>query len=190
MGAGGVLSKETGAGVGLVVGRILSNEADDGVGTDAWLGWALVVALTVDGGQRSGTVTREGGVLLKSTGLEVSVGLERAADTEPEVVVDVVTVDILEGITSDGEEGLVTVQAGDTVDAVTGALDSPAAELTEGLKEVGVWRFKLLAESNLGGGGWVKVTGVRGLCVPGGGLADVDGGVAKGLGLLIESITG
>lgn len=61
----------------------------------------------------------------------MSIGLERAPDTEPEVVVDEGIVVILEGITGAGEEGFVlTVQAGDTV---TGALDSPAAELREGL---------------------------------------------------------
>lgn len=51
MGAGGVLSKETGTGVGLAVGGILSKEVDDGVGTDAGLGWVLVVGLRVGGGQ-------------------------------------------------------------------------------------------------------------------------------------------
>lgn len=127
MGAGGVLSKDTGAGVGLVVGGTLSKEVKDGVGTGAGLGWVLVVAVRVEEGT-SGTLTREEEGLLKSTGLEVSDGLERAADTEPEVVVDVGTVVILEG---GGEGGLVvTALAGDTV---TGALDSPAAELREGL---------------------------------------------------------
>lgn len=61
----------------------------------------------------------------------MSVGLERATNTEPEVVVDVGTGVILDGITGTGEEGLVvTAQAGDTI---TGALDSPAAELKRGL---------------------------------------------------------
>ncbi len=131
MGRGGILSKEASAGVGLVVGGILSKEVEDGVGTDAGLGWVLVGALSVEEGQRSGTATRAGGVLFKSIGLDVNVGLERATDTEPEVVVDVGTVVILEGITGAGEEGLVvTAQAGD---AVTGALDCPADELREGL---------------------------------------------------------
>lgn len=53
--------------------------------------------------------------------------MERAADTKPEVVVDVGNVVILVEVTVAGEEGLVvTVQVGDTV---TGALGSPAAEL-------------------------------------------------------------
>lgn len=122
MKAGGILSKETGAGVGLVVEGSLSKE--DGAGTDAGPGWVLV-AVREEEGYKSGTFTREEEVLLKSTGVEVSVGLERAADTEPEVVVDVGTIVIL-GITGGGGEGLVvTAQAGGTV---TGALNSPAAE--------------------------------------------------------------
>lgn len=53
--------------------------------------------------------------------------MERAADAKPEAVVDVENVVILAEITGAGEEGLVvTIQVGDTV---TGALDSPAAEL-------------------------------------------------------------
>ena len=138
MKAGGILSKEMGAGVGLVMGGILSKE--DGVGTDAGPGWVLV-ADGAEEGYISGTFTREEEVLVKSTGVEVSVGLERAADTAPEVIVDV---GIL-GITGGGGEGLVvTVQTGGTV---TGALNSPAAA---GLKEENVCRFKLPAESNLG----------------------------------------
>lgn len=82
-------------------------------------------------GVEEGTVTREGSVLFKSIGVDVSVVLERATDIEPEVVVDVVAVVILEGITGAEEEGVViSVQAGDTV---TGALDSPAAECRKGL---------------------------------------------------------
>lgn len=128
MGSGGILSKESGAGVGLVMGGILSKEVEDGVGTDAVLGWGLVVAVVVEEGQRCGTVTMEGGVLFKSIGLDASIGLERATDAEPEVVVDVGNVVTLEGITGAGEGGL--VQATDTV---TGALDSPAVEISEGL---------------------------------------------------------
>lgn len=61
----------------------------------------------------------------------MTVGLERAADTEPEVIVEVGTVVILEGMRGEGEEGLVvTAQVDDTV---TGALDSPAGELWGGL---------------------------------------------------------
>jgi len=117
--------------VGLVVGGTISEEADDGVGTDERLGWFLIDALGVDDERRSGPVTREEGVLFKSIGLEVTVGLVRAADTEPEVVVDVGTIVILEGITGAGEEGLVVaVQADGTA---TGALDSPAAELRDDL---------------------------------------------------------
>lgn len=48
---------------------------------------------------------------------------------------------------------------------------------------------KLLAESSLEGGYWVKETGVGGLRVTGGGLADEGVGVATGLGLLTEAIT-
>lgn len=150
VGVGGILSKETGAGVGLVVGGILSEEVKGGVGTDAGLDWVLVVAVGVEEEPRCGTVTRKGGVLLKSSGLEVSTGFERATDAELEVVVDVGNVVILERITGEEDGLVVTVQAGDTV---TGALYSPAAELREGLKEVKVCRFKLLAESNLVGGG-------------------------------------
>lgn len=57
-GARGILSKEAGA--GLVVGGILSAEVEDRVGTDARLGWVLVVVVVE--GQGCGTVTREGGV--------------------------------------------------------------------------------------------------------------------------------
>ena len=131
VGAEGALSKETCAGVALVEEGILSKDVDDGFGTDAGLGWVLVVAFGVKEGQRSETVTREGGICSKSIGLEVSVGLERAAGTKPTVVVDLGPPVILEGITGAGDEGsVVTVQAGDTV---TGVLDSPAAELRVGL---------------------------------------------------------
>lgn len=51
-----------------------------------------------------------------------------------------------------------------------------------------VCRFKLLAESNLAGGGWVKATGVGGLWVTVGGLAGAKDGGATGLGLLTEAI--
>lgn len=128
VGVGGILSKETGAEVGLVVGGNLSKGVEDGACTDAGMGWVLVVAVKVEVGQRSGTVTSEGGVLLRSTGVDWSIGLERAADTEPEVVADVGTVVSLELITGAGE--VVTVHTGDTV---TGALDCPAAELRKGL---------------------------------------------------------
>lgn len=88
------------------------------------------MAVRIEDGNVSETLTKDGGVF-KSIGLEVSVGLERVADSEPEVVVDVGIIVILEGITVGGEEGLVvTAQGGDTV---TGALDSPAAELRGGL---------------------------------------------------------
>lgn len=56
-----ILSKETFT-VSLVIGGILSKEVEDGVGTDAGLGWVLVVALGVEEGQRCGKVTREVGV--------------------------------------------------------------------------------------------------------------------------------
>lgn len=49
-----------------------------------------------------------------------------------------------------------------------------------------VCRLKLLAESNLAGGGWVMAAGMGGLWVTGGGLAG--GEVATGLGLLTEEI--
>lgn len=115
----------------------------------------------------------------------MSVGLERT-DTEPEVGVDVGTVVIFEGIVGAAEGGLaVTAHASD---AVTEALDSPAAEIREGLQEVEVCRFKLLADSNLAGGRWDKSTGVGGLWVTGGGLAGAGGGVATGLGLSTEGI--
>lgn len=128
--AGGILSIETGAGVALVVGGILSKEVEDGDGADAGLGWVLFVVVVVEEGQRCGTVTREEGVVFKSTVLDMSIGLKGAADTEPEVVFDVGIV-IMEGITGGEEQSLVvTVQACETV---TGALDSPAAELREGL---------------------------------------------------------
>lgn len=131
VGAGAILSKETGAGICLVMGGILSNEIEDGVGTDAEQGWVLVVAVGVEEGYLSGALTRKGGDFFKSIGLEVSVGLERAADTEPEVVGDWGTVITLEGGTGAEKEGLVvTAEGGDTI---TGGLDSPAAELREGL---------------------------------------------------------
>lgn len=38
VGAGGFLSKATGAGVGFVMEEILSKEVEDGVGTDGGLG--------------------------------------------------------------------------------------------------------------------------------------------------------
>lgn len=183
MGAEGILSKETGAGVGLVMGGgILSKEADDGEGADAGLGWVLVAD-----GVENELVTREEGVLLGSIILEVTTGLETATDTEPEVVNDTGTV-ILAEKTGAGDEGLiVTVEAGGTV---TGAFASPAAELGEALLVVEVCRFKLVAESGLVGGGWVKATGVGGLCFTGGGLADTGGGSTTGLGLLTEGVTG
>lgn len=59
--AGIILSKET-CTVSLVIGGILSKEVEDGVGTDAGLGWVLVVAVGVEEGQRCGTVSREVGV--------------------------------------------------------------------------------------------------------------------------------
>lgn len=178
MEAGGILSKETGA-VGLVIGGILSKEFEK-VGTGAGLGWVLVevMAVWVGAGQRSGRV------LFKS--IDVCVGLERVVDIESGVGVDGVTFVIVVGKTGAGEEGLVvTVQAGGTV---TGALNSPATELWGGLLKEEVCRFKLLAESNLAGGGWVKETGVGGLWVTGGGLAGTRRGVATGLGLLTEAV--
>lgn len=57
----GILSIET-CTVSLVIGGVLSKEAEEGVGTDAGLGCILIVAVTGEGGQRCGTVTREGGV--------------------------------------------------------------------------------------------------------------------------------
>lgn len=61
MGAGGSLSKDTSAGAGLLIGGILSKEAEDGVGTDEELGWVLVVAVGVEDGPSCGTLTMEGG---------------------------------------------------------------------------------------------------------------------------------
>lgn len=108
MGAGGILSKETGAGAGLVVGGVLSKEFDDGVGTGAGLVWVFDVAVRVDEGQGCETVTREEGVCFKSIGLGVSIDLEGATDSKFVV--------ILEGISNAEEEVLVvTEQAGDTV---------------------------------------------------------------------------
>lgn len=184
MGAGGIFSRETDAGVGLVMGGILSKEVENGVGTDAGLGLVLVEVMPVwvGGGQRSGTTATGGRVLFKS----IDVGLERVVDIEPGVGVDGVTFVIVVEKTGAGEEGLVvTVRAGDTV---TGAVTSPAAELWRGLLEEEVCSFKLLPESNLAGGGWVKETGVGGLWVTGGGLAEARRRVASGLGLLTEAI--
>lgn len=122
MGAGGILSKATGAGVCFVMEGILSKEVKDG-----GLGWVLVVVVGVE----EGTATKEEGVLFKSIGVVGSLGLERAEDTGSEVIAGVVAVVILEGITSAEEEGVaITVQAGDTV---TGASDAPAAEFRSGL---------------------------------------------------------
>jgi len=53
---------------------------------------------------------------------------------------------------------------------------------------VEVFRLKLLTVSNLAGGGWVKTTGVGGLWVTGGGLADAGVGVATVKGVLTEAI--
>lgn len=53
-----------------------------------------------------------------------------------------------------------------------------------------VFRFKLLTVSNLVGGGWVKTTGVGGLWVTGGALADAGVGVATVNGVLTEAIDG
>lgn len=127
MGAVAILSKGTGAGLGFVVGGILHKEVENGVGKDEGLGWVLVevMAVKVGAGQISGAFTRGGRVLFKST--DVCVGLERVVDIEPGVGVDGVTFVVVVGRTGAGVEGLVvTVQAGDTV---TGALNSPAAEL-------------------------------------------------------------
>lgn len=61
----------------------------------------------------------------------MGVGLEWAADTEPEVVIGVGTVVPLEGGAGAGKRGLVvTAEGGDTV---TWVLGSPAAEVREGL---------------------------------------------------------
>lgn len=179
MGAGGILSNETVAGVDLVVGGVFCEEGKDGVGTGAGLGWVLVVAVMVEEVLEYEAVTREDEVLFKSTMLEVRTGLERATDTKPEVVVEVGAVVILEVITDAEEEGVVVTAL--VVDIVAGALKSTAAELGEGLKEVEVCRFKLIAASNLAGGGWVR--GVRGLGVTAGG-----GGVATELGTFTEEI--
>ena len=116
MGAGGVLSKEASAGSGLVIGGILSKEVEGGVGTDVVLGWVLAVALKER--QGCGPVASEGGVLFKSTGLEVNIGLGRATGAKPEVVFEV---------------GIVVIDAGEEFDTVTGVLETPAAELKEGL---------------------------------------------------------
>lgn len=65
-------------------------------------------------------MTREGGVLLGPIWLEGILGLETSVDAEPEVVVDVGTVVIFEGITG-------------ADDSVTVALAPAAAEVSKGL---------------------------------------------------------
>lgn len=130
------------------------------------------------GRQISGTVTCEGGLLFCSVRVEVSVGLEGAADTEAEVAVDVRTA-VFERTPRSGEDDFaVTVQGDDTV---AGALESPATELREGLQDV-------LLKSDLAGGVWVIAAGMGGLLVTGGGLMDTGGEVTTGLGLLTEVV--
>lgn len=173
VGVGGVLSNKTGTEVGLVAGGSLAEETEAGVVIDAGLGWVLAV-----GGQISGAVTCEGGLLFCSVRVEVSVGLKRAPDAEAEVAADVGAV-VLERIPGSGEDGFaVTVQAGDTV---TGGLESTVTELREGLQEV-------LIESDLAGGGWEIATGMGGLWVIDGGLVETGGEVATRLGLLTEVV--
>lgn len=126
MGVGSILSRETGAGAGLVVGRNLSKEVEEGAGTDTGVGWVLR-AVKVEEGHISGAVPGREGVLVRSIGVRVGAGLERFTDTKSAVVVDVGAVVVLERITGAGEEGLVVIRQGG--DTVTWALDSPAVEL-------------------------------------------------------------
>jgi len=56
VGTGAVLSNEAGAGISFVTAGILSNEKEDGVGTDAEQGWE-------EEGYLSGALTGGGGVL-------------------------------------------------------------------------------------------------------------------------------
>lgn len=173
MRVGGVLSNKTEAEVGLVAGGSLAEETEAGVVIDAGLGWVLAV-----GGQISGAVTCEGGLLFCSVRVEVSIGLKRAPDAEAEVAADVGAV-VLERVPRSGEDGfVVTVQAGD---AVTGVLESTVTEIREGLQEV-------LIEFDLAGGGWEIATGMGGLWVIDEGLVETGGEVATRLGLLTEVV--
>lgn len=112
----------------------------------------------------------------------MDIGLDIAADTE--VTVDEGIVVALEGMTGAGEGGFALKVL--DCDTGTGALDSPAAKLWASLKDVEVCVLRLLPESNLAGGGWVKATEVGGLCLTGGVLAGAVGGAATGLGLIAE----
>lgn len=157
--------------MGLVAGGSLAEETEAGVVIDAGLGWVLAV-----GGQISGAVTCEGGLLFCSVRVEVSVGLKRAPDAEAEVAADVGAA-VLERVPGSGEDGfVVTVQAGD---AVTGVLESTVTEIREGLQEV-------LIEFE--GGGWEIATGMGGLWVIDEGLVETGGEVATRLGLLTEVV--
>lgn len=163
MGGGGILPKEVGAVAGTFEG-ILSKEAADGVGTDAGPDWGLVKpgVAELDGGPTA-EVTREGGVLLKSIGLYVWMGLETVVDTETGVDTDVGAGVVLEETTGAGGEGwVVTVDATDTV---AWGFNSPVAEL---LYEEKVCKLTLPVKSSLADRDWVKVAGVGGLWVSGG----------------------
>lgn len=81
----------------------------------------------------------------------MDIGLDIAADTE--VTVDEGIVVALEGMTGAGEGGFALKVLDCDTGTGTGALDSPAAKLGAGLKDVEVCVLKLLPESNLAGGG-------------------------------------
>lgn len=180
--AGGILSEEDDIEVGLLVREVLSKEAEDDIGRDAGPGRVLGMAGTEKEEETSGTCEEE--VLFKSIGEEVGIGLDMVKDTEPDTVVDVLNVVILETEANAGEEDLVVIVQ---VDVTITALESPPATPLD-LSEVDVCRFKLLAKSSLSGGGWVGATEMGGLWVTGAGLSDVEDGVATELGVLTEAL--